>query len=123
MKVLASSRSARSSPPSPRKEAAVKAETVSIREAAAEPAAVETRGARASRHGRRARLYAWAVVGIAALMALIALVAANARSVKLDWIFGSGHASLVWIVTGAAVLGWLLGIATCILFRYRTRKP
>ena len=41
----------------------------------------------------------------------------------IDWIFGSGHASLVWIVTGAAVLGWLLGIATCILFRYRTRKP
>lgn len=56
-------------------------------------------------------------------MALIALVAANARSVELDWIFGSGHASLVWIVVGAAVLGWLLGIATCILFRYRTRRP
>jgi hypothetical protein len=56
-------------------------------------------------------------------VALIALVAANARSVELDWIFGSGHASLVWIVVGAAVLGWLLGIATCILFRYRTRRP
>ena len=81
-----------------------------------EPAAVETRGARALRHGRRARLYAWALVGIVALVVLIALVAANARSVKLDWVFGSGHASLVWIVLGAAVLGWLLGIATCILF-------
>jgi uncharacterized integral membrane protein len=93
-------------------------------EAVPEDAVVdETRGARALRHGRRARLYAWAIVGIVALVALIALIAANARSVKLDWIFGSGHASLVWIVMGAAVLGWLLGIATCILFRYRTRKP
>jgi len=54
---------------------------------------------------------------------LIALVVAKVRSVKLDWIFGSGHASLVWIVMSAAVLGWLLGIATCILFRSRTRKP
>jgi uncharacterized integral membrane protein len=92
-------------------------------EAAPEPAVLETRGARALRHGRRARLYAWAVVGVVALVALVALVAANARSVKLDWIFGSGHASLIWIVVGAAVLGWLMGIATCILFRYRTRKP
>lgn len=87
------------------------------------PAQPESRSARALRHGRRARLYAWAVVGVAVLVMLIALVAANVRSVKLDWIFGSGHASLVWIVMGAAVLGWLLGIATCILFRYRTRKP
>lgn len=83
----------------------------------------ESRGATMLRHGRRARLYAWAAVGIATLVLLIALAVANVRSVKIDWIFGSGHASLVWIVTGAAILGWLLGIATCILFRYRTRKP
>ena len=97
--------------------------TSPILEAVPEPAAVETRGARALRHGRRARLYGWAIVGIVAMVALIALVAANARAVKLNWIFGSGHASLVWIVVGAGVLGWLLGIATCVLFRYRTRKP
>jgi uncharacterized integral membrane protein len=83
----------------------------------------ESRRATALRHGRRARLYAWAVIGVATLAMLIALVIANVRSVKIDWVFSSGHASLVWIVMGAAVLGWLLGIATCILFRYRTRKP
>jgi uncharacterized integral membrane protein len=83
----------------------------------------ETRGARARRHGKRARLYTWAVLGVTAFVVLIALVAANVRSVKIDWIFGSAHASLVWIVLAAAVLGWLLGIATSVLFRFRTRRP
>ena len=83
--------------------------------------ATESRGARARRHGHRARLYTWAVLTVAALVVLIALVAANIRSVKIDWVFGSTHASLVWIVLAAAVLGWLLGIATAVLFRFRTR--
>ena len=83
----------------------------------------ETRGARARRHGRRARLYGWALVGTATLVVLVALAAANARSVKVNWIVGSTHASLVWIVMATAVLGWLLGIATSIVFRFRTRRP
>ena len=53
----------------------------------------------------------------------VVLIAANLRSVKLDWVFGSTHASLVWIVLAATVLGWLLGITTSILFRHRTRRP
>jgi hypothetical protein len=32
------------------------------------------------------------------------------------------NASLVWIILAAAVLGWLLGIATSVVFRYRTRS-
>ena len=83
----------------------------------------ETRLARALRHGHRARLYGWAVLSIAALVALIALVAANTRSVKISWVFGSAHTSLVWIVLAAAVLGGLLGVAMAVVFRYRTRKP
>ena len=51
------------------------------------------------------------------------LIAANVRAVKLDWVVGSTHASLVWIILAAAVLGWLLGIATSVLFRFRTRRP
>jgi uncharacterized integral membrane protein len=42
--------------------------------------------------------------------------------VKLSWVFGSGHASLVWIVIASVVLGWLLGIVTAIIFRLRTRR-
>jgi len=75
------------------------------------------------RHGRRAGLYTWAVFAVAGLIVLIILIAANVRSVKLDWVVGSTHASLVWIILAAAVLGWLLGIATSVLFRFRTRRP
>ncbi len=74
------------------------------------------------RHRHRARLYAWALLLIAALVVLIMLSAANVRSVKLDWVVGSTHASLVWIILAATVLGWLLGVATSILFHYRTRR-
>ena len=75
------------------------------------------------RHGRRAGLYTWAVLAVAGLVVLIILIAANVRAVKIDWVVGSTHASLVWIILAAAVLGWLLGIATSVLFRFRTRRP
>ena len=69
----------------------------------------ESRGDRLRRHGRRTGLYTWAVGFIALLVVLIALVVANTRQVKLSWVVGTGHASLVWIILAAAVLGWLLG--------------
>jgi uncharacterized integral membrane protein len=84
--------------------------------------AAESRGERLVRHGRRARLYAWAVLFVALLAILIVLISVNTRSVKLDWAFGSTHASLVWIILAAAVLGWLLGISTAVVLRYRTRR-
>jgi uncharacterized integral membrane protein len=83
---------------------------------------VEPRGEWLGRHGRRAGLYAWAFGVVALLIVLIALVAANTRQVKLSWVVGAGHASLVWIVLGAAVLGWLLGILTSVVFGLRTRR-
>jgi uncharacterized integral membrane protein len=86
------------------------------------PPAAESRGERLVRRGRRARLYTWAVLLVAALVILILLIAANTRSVKVDWVVGSTRASLVWIILAAAVLGWLLGIATSVVFRYRTRR-
>jgi uncharacterized integral membrane protein len=90
--------------------------------AAEAPPLPESRGQQLMRHGHRARLYTWAVMFVAALVVLIVLIAANLRSVKLDWIVGSTHASLVWIILAATVLGWLLGIATSVLFRFRTRR-
>lgn len=74
------------------------------------------------RRGRRAGLYAWAFVLVALLVVVIALVAANTRQVELSWVVGEGEASLVWIIVVAALLGWLLGIATSVLFRFRTRR-
>jgi uncharacterized integral membrane protein len=87
---------------------------------ASEPA--EPRGERLRRHGRRTGLYAWAFGVVALLVVLVALAAANTRQVKLSWVVGAGHASLVWIVLAAAVLGWLLGILTSVVFRLRTRR-
>jgi uncharacterized integral membrane protein len=53
---------------------------------------------------------------------VIALAVANTRQVKLSWVVGTSHASLVWIILVAAVLGWLLGITTSVIFRLRTRR-
>jgi uncharacterized integral membrane protein len=83
---------------------------------------IEPRGVRLRRQGHRARLYAWAVIVIGLLIIVIALAVANTRQVKLDWVVGTSHASLVWIILTAAVLGWLIGIATGIVFRLRTRR-
>jgi uncharacterized integral membrane protein len=77
---------------------------------------------RLRRHGHRAGLYTWAFVSVALLVVVIALAVANTRQVKLSWVAGSSHASLVWIILAAAVLGWLLGIVTGIVFRLRTRR-
>jgi uncharacterized integral membrane protein len=83
---------------------------------------VEPRRARLRRHGHRAGLYAWAFVVVALLVIVIALAVANTRQVKLNWVVGDSRASLVWIVLAAALLGWLLGIATGVVFRLRTRR-
>lgn len=85
-------------------------------------APVEPRSERLRRHGRHTGLYTWAFGLVALLVVLIALVVANTRQVKLSWVVGSGHASLVWIILAAAVLGWLLGIVTSVVFRMRTRR-
>jgi len=83
---------------------------------------IEPRSDRVARHGRRARLYLGAAGFVGVLVVLIVLISKNTRSVKLDWAFGSTHASLVWVILAAAVLGWLLGIATAVGFRHRTRR-
>ncbi len=82
----------------------------------------EAPGQRARRHGKRAGLYAWACVLVGLLVVLIALIAANTDAVKLDWVVGSTHASLVWIILASAVLGWLLGLVTGVVVRHRTRR-
>jgi len=83
---------------------------------------VESRSSRLRRQGRHTRLYAWAFVLVALLVVVIALVVANTRQVKLSWVVGTSRASLVWIILASAILGWLLGIATSVVFRLRTRR-
>lgn len=84
--------------------------------------AAESSTQRTRRHRKRGRLYTWACLLVGLIVVLIALAAANTAAVKLDWVVGSTHASLVWIILAAAVLGWLLGIATGMVVHHRTRR-
>ena len=83
----------------------------------------ESRKERARRYWHRTRLYTGAVVFVAVVAVLVVLVTKNTAAVKLDWAVGSTRASLVWIILAAAVLGWLLGLATAVVFHHRTRRP
>ncbi len=85
--------------------------------------AVEPRGERFTRHARRVRLYATAGIFVGLLVLLVVLASANTHVAKLDWVVGSTHASLAWIVLTAAVFGWLLGIVTALVFQHQTRRP
>jgi uncharacterized integral membrane protein len=84
--------------------------------------AVEPRGSSLRRHAHRTRLYAYAGALVILLVVVVALVLANTRRVKLSWVVGTTQASLVWIILAAAILGWLLGITTSVVFRLRTRR-
>ncbi|MGI8420908.1 MAG: lipopolysaccharide assembly protein LapA domain-containing protein [Gaiellaceae bacterium] len=82
----------------------------------------EPRRERLRRGTRRTRLYVWAFLLVALLIVLVALIVANTRRVQVSWVFGSTHQSLVWIILVAAIVGWLTGIVTSVLFRRRTRR-
>ena len=75
------------------------------------------------RHARRAGMYVQAVLFVALFVVIVALLLANRRTVEVSWVVGSSRQSVVWIVLVTAILGWLLGIFTSVLFRHRTRAP
>jgi uncharacterized integral membrane protein len=82
---------------------------------------VETRGERFRRKAHRNGLYLYAFFTVALLVCLVALAVANTHQVEFSWVVGSSTVSLVWIVIFSAILGWLLGIVTSVVFRWRTR--
>ncbi len=83
----------------------------------------ETRGQHFRRKAHRTRLHGYAIVAVALVAFLIALAASNTSHVKVNWVFGSSHVSLVWLVLCAAILGWLLGLVATAAFHWRTRAP
>lgn len=107
--------------------------------AAATASGSETRGQHFRRKAHRTRLHGYAIAGVAlvafASVALVAylialaasntapLAASNTAHVKVNWVFGSSHVSLVWLVLVAAILGWLLGLLASARFHWRTRAP
>jgi len=92
---------------------------------AADPTPVpadEPRRERLARHLKQARLCASIGAFVTLLVVLVVLASENTRAAKLDWVVGSTHASLAWIILAAAVFGWLLGIATAVVVHRRTRR-
>ncbi len=90
---------------------------------AAPASGVESRGERFRRKAHRSRLYAYAIAAVPLVAFLIALAATNTARVKVSWVFGTSHVSLVWLVLFAAILGWLLGLVATAAFHWRTRAP
>lgn len=83
----------------------------------------ETRAEHFRRKAHRGRLHGYAIVTVALVAYVIALAASNTAHVRVNWVFGSSHVSLVWLVLFAAILGWLLGLAATAAFHWRTRAP
>jgi uncharacterized integral membrane protein len=83
----------------------------------------ETRFQRGVRYTHRTRLYATIVLMLVFGIYLILLIARNTRHVKLDYVFGSADARLIWLIVVSAITGWVLGLATSYLVRRRTRRP
>ena len=84
---------------------------------------VETRRGHSRRMARRTRLHGYALVAVALFAFVVALSASNTAHVKVSWLFGSSHVSLVWLILAAAILGWLLGLVTNTALHRRTRAP
>ncbi len=94
--------------------------------AAAQPSAAtdrETRREHSRRKAHRSRLHTYAILAVALVAFLIALAVSNTAQVKVNWVFGSSHVSLVWLVLFAAILGWLVGLVATAAFHWRTRAP
>ena len=81
----------------------------------------ESRWERGRRYSHRTGLYVTLGIGIATIVFLILLIARNTRPVKVDYVFDSTQARLVWLVIISAITGWVLGIVTAFLIRRRTR--
>lgn len=83
----------------------------------------ETSRGYSRRMARRTRLHGYALATVALFAFVIALATANTARVKVSWLFGSSHVSLVWLVLAAAILGWLLGLVSNAALHRRTRAP
>jgi uncharacterized integral membrane protein len=81
----------------------------------------ESRLQRGLRYGHRVGLYTTLLVGIAAIAFLVLLIAGNSHQVKVDYVFDTAYAHLIWLILISAVIGWVLGIVTAFLIRRRTR--
>jgi uncharacterized integral membrane protein len=96
-------------------------DTDRARESAAAAVGAETRAERFRRNARQGGLHIYAVGVVVLVGALIALAASNTADVKVNWLIGSSHVSLVWLVLVTAVIAWVLGLLASVRFQWLTR--
>ena len=84
--------------------------------------AEETRFRRGLRYTHRTWTWVSMVVLVATIVYLVFLIARNTRHVRVDYVFGSADARVVWLIVVSALAGWVLGLATSFLLRRRTRR-
>jgi uncharacterized integral membrane protein len=84
---------------------------------------VETEREHFRRKALRAQLHGRAIAMVVLVAVLIALAASNTGHVKVNWLFGSSHIGLVWLVLVTALLGWALGLISSARFHWLTRAP
>jgi uncharacterized integral membrane protein len=99
------------------------ANTARARESAAAGNGDETRAEYFQRKHLRERLHGYAIATVALVAVLIALAASNTARVKVNWLVGSSHISLVWLVLVTAIVAWVLGLLASARFNWRTRAP
>ena len=83
----------------------------------------ETRRGHSRRMARRARLHGYALLAVALVAIVIALAASNTARVRVSWLIGSSHVSLIWLILATAIVSWLLGLVTNAALHRRTRAP
>lgn len=83
----------------------------------------ETRAEHFRRKALRGRLHGYAIATVALVAVLIALAASNTARVKVNWLIGTSHVSLVWLVLVTAILAWVLGLLASARFHWLTRAP
>jgi uncharacterized integral membrane protein len=89
----------------------------------ADATTIESPRGRSLRHAHRAVLQGYALLSAALFAVVIVLAASNTARAKVSWIVGTSHVSLVWMVLAAALIGWLMGLATALWLHRRTRAP
>ena len=61
-------------------------------------------------------------IALAAVGYFILLIVQNRRRVPVDYVFGTSHTRLIWLIIVSGILGWLVGLATSFLVRRRMRR-
>jgi uncharacterized integral membrane protein len=97
--------------------------TARAREAAAAANGTETAAQYSHRRALRGRLHGYVIATVALVAVLIALAASNTAHVKVNWLIGSSHVSITWLVLVTAIVAWLLGLLASARLDWLTRAP